>query len=375
MNSAPADVRPSAQTLFPAEKIPYLIVTPQYTGMSAGVRVLHALCHTLNMLGERAYITTFPQLVIDTHQGAYTCPDLCTPLMTPEILAYFESQGRSPIVVYREAERNNPLNATHVARYVLNYPGLLGGDKTYADHEMVFAYSNRLADAMGLSRERVLFMPVSDPNIFYPPPEGTVRSGSCFYASKYRDFHKGKLFPATKNSVEITRYQPDSLTKTQIADLFRRSEVFYAYEDTALAIEAALCGCPTVFLPNDYFKSSLGMEEIGPDGFSWGDAPQDVARAKATVGNFQAHYQELIDQYWAQLKKFVAFTQAEAAASTRPGNQLTLPSMKRFHTMLYVLDYYQQYGFRRTAFKAALFMRKFGFVRVIRHALRNAVSR
>ena len=80
---------PFEANLFPAATTPYLIVAPQYTAMSAGVHVMHALCHSLNMIGQRAYITTFPQLVIDVREGAYTCPDLCTPIMTKEILSYF----------------------------------------------------------------------------------------------------------------------------------------------------------------------------------------------------------------------------------------------------------------------------------------------
>ena len=336
---------------------------------------MHALCHSLNMIGQRAYITTFPQLVIDVREGAYTCPDLCTPIMTKEILSYFEKQGRSPIVVYLEAVRHNPLNATHIVRYALNYPGLLGGDTIFSSNEMVYAYSRRIAQTVGLGADRVLFMPVSDPSIFYPPTGPTVRSGSCFYASKYRDFHKGELFPITKDSVEITRYQPDSLTKKQIADLFRRSEIFYTYEDTALAIEAALCGCPTVFIPNKFLEVPLGFDDLGMDGFAWGDAPEEIARAKETVHRFGQNYQQVIERYWTSLASFASVTQEHAKTSAVAPAPITLLAQQRFHTITYAIEYIRQYGVKRFITKTLLITKKFGFRRMLGNTLRNIFFR
>ena len=43
-------------TLFASPGAPYYIVSPPYTEKSAGVKVLHMLCHALNMSGQRAYI-------------------------------------------------------------------------------------------------------------------------------------------------------------------------------------------------------------------------------------------------------------------------------------------------------------------------------
>jgi hypothetical protein len=164
--------------------------------------------------------------------------------------------------------------------------------------------------------EQVLFMPVSDTSIFYPPADPDApRSGSCFWAAKYKNHHGAELFPVTNASVEITRDLPDSQTPAQIAELFRRSERFYCYENTALAIEAMLCGCPTVFLPNAHFQELIGLEELGMDGFAWGDAPEAVARAKATIGKGHDHYTRLTDQFWYQLAAMANHCTARADAT------------------------------------------------------------
>lgn len=351
--------------LFPEETTPYIIVTPQYSSMSAGIRALHMLCHSLNMLGQHAYIYTYRQFTVDPRFSSPNCPDLCTPLITQNIISYFEQQGRHPIVVYPESISGNPLGAKHIIRYILNYPNLLGGDQDYDAHEMVYAYSRTLAEYAGIKMDRVLFLPASDPKLFTPPPANTPRHGSCFYAAKYRDFHKGTLLPITANSTEITRYQPDSPTKQQIAELFRKSEIFYTYEDTALAIEAALCGCPTVFIPNEHLRKSLGLADLGMDGFAWGTDPDEIARAKATVHKFRDNYEAVMERYWLQLQNFITQTQKYAAESTSTANTHITLSALEYSYCAYLLDYIRKYGMLHFIRKAYSFTNKWGVARIM----------
>ena len=44
--------------LFPTPAAPYYILSPPFTERSAGVKVLHMLCHALNVSGQRAYMIT-----------------------------------------------------------------------------------------------------------------------------------------------------------------------------------------------------------------------------------------------------------------------------------------------------------------------------
>jgi hypothetical protein len=160
----------------------------------------------------------------------------------------------------------------------------------------------------------VLFVPTSDTTVFTPEPRQT-RFGSCFYASKYRNFHKGKLFHETAESVEITRDLPDSPSPKEIAALFRRSELFYCYENSALIIEALLCECPVVMLPNPFLDRPIGDVEIGRDGIAWGTAPEEILRAKATVTNGKDRYLATYARFWMQLDRFIAVSQARASAT------------------------------------------------------------
>ena len=230
---------------FPPGRHPYYIVAPQFVRTSAGVKALHLLCHSLNRVGQEAFLVIHPAW----SRSDATHPDLLTPQLDAAAVTRHKALGVSPIVVYPETIFGNLLGARTVVRYVLNFPGLLGGDNTYPATDIIFGYSQTLAAAAGVPGQ-VLFIPASDATIFTPPgftfPGPGERRGSCFWAAKYQKVHKAELLPVTADSLEITRERPDSPQPHEIAEIFRRSEIFYAYENTALALEAALCLCPTV---------------------------------------------------------------------------------------------------------------------------------
>lgn len=282
---------------------PYYIVSNRYTRTSAGIKTLHLLCHALNSIGERAFLMVYPY-----HPSDYSVnPDLLTPLLNQKIIDYHFQRSLTPILIYPETIVGNPFHAPFVVRYLLNFPGLLGGNAGFQENEFCISYSNKLGETVP-NNQMTLFIPTSDPAIFTPEPR-SKRKGTCFYAAKYQDVHNGKLFPITKNSYEITRDKPDSLTPIEIASIFRRSELFYCYENTALAIEAILCECPVVFLPNPYLTESIGSKEMGWDGIAWGTNPLEIDKARKTVKIGRENYIKLFKDFNDQLLYFVEKTQ------------------------------------------------------------------
>jgi hypothetical protein len=109
---------------------PYYIVAPDYTHKSAGIRLLHQLCSVLNQMGYEAYVVTNK-----------TNGELWTPRLTEETKAAHYLAGKKPIVIYPEVVKGQPIGLGLPVRYVLNYPGLLGGgDKYYTENEVVFKF-------------------------------------------------------------------------------------------------------------------------------------------------------------------------------------------------------------------------------------------
>lgn len=250
-------------------------------------------------------------VIMHRHDGPAFHPDLLTPRLTQDGIDLHFTQQKTPVVVYPEIVSGNPLAAPCVVRYVLNYPGLLGGASTYPPDELVYAFSKELANYCGRP-EQVLHMPVIDTTVF--KQSGSLkRKGICFYASKFQSVHGQKPFDLPPGAVEITRDKRNSQSPQEIAKLFNGSEAFYCYENSALAIEAVLCGCPAVFMPSPFLKRPIAVQELGWEGFAWGTNAAELQRARETVQRGSENYQKTIVMFFNQLNNFIKKTQKRAA--------------------------------------------------------------
>src|SRR5262249_5552273 len=108
----------------------YVISAPNFVSNSAGIACLYRLCNDLNERGYPSYVTT----------SLTTNSQIIAPLVPLKEARRLVSRGF--VAVYPEIIAGNPLNATTVARWVLNRPGLLGGDRVFDSSELVFCYSD-----------------------------------------------------------------------------------------------------------------------------------------------------------------------------------------------------------------------------------------
>jgi O-antigen biosynthesis protein len=289
---------PATRHLYSQPRRPYYIDAPAYRRTSAGIRVLHLLCHALNSIGEEAYV-----------YNTTTSPELDTPILTAEIAERHKKAKREPIVVYPEVVAGNPRRAGSVVRYVLNKAGLLGGDKAYAETELVFGYGRNVLPE-GADQANILFLPPIDTQVFnnLDNPLDSQRSGVLLYPGRHQAGLARYPELAAKATL-ITSAWPES--HQDMAKLFRRSEAVYCFESTAIALEAILCGCPAILLPSPYFNGVLlSEEEIGRDGIAINDSPEEIALAKRTVGHMKDTYRAAEERFWGQLEHFVRVTQA-----------------------------------------------------------------
>lgn len=302
-------------SLLPPEGTPFYVITPAYSRISAGVKVLHALCHYLNLLGERAFLVPYPaELVGDPAwphwlQRAKVPMDsaaLNTPVLTRDLAEYHHRRGLTPVTVVPEVY-DDPISAPFIARYNLNYPGALA-PRYHTPHHYMTSYGRRLAQAVG--SPNVLYLPMVDLDFFRD--DGLPRQGSCFYAGKYKDIHRGDLSVLPKGSREILR--ASQMSRETVREILNRSEVFYCFEDTALGVEAILCGCPTVFIPNAHFKGgAINSHELGNHGMAWGTSKKEVARARRTVHLLRP----TVERYYRQAPEAIARFAAEVKALAR----------------------------------------------------------
>lgn len=190
--------------------------------------------------------------------------------------ALFEPPAPDDVIaVYAEIYPGNPLGAKHVARFVLNIPGLLGGDKVYADTETIFYAPQLTGDdylkdaaqkAAGGREVFPLQTSVHEPHLFYPT-QRKDRKGTCYFHYKgFAAFAKsGHLFPTAEWRL-IDRSAP--LSRVELADLFHRSEAFYSWDaHSGITREAALCGCPTFIVDENGLATPVSEPAyVGWDG-------------------------------------------------------------------------------------------------------------
>lgn len=285
----------------PPIKNPFYIAAPAFRQSSAGVTVLYLLCHFLNLAGEAAYIIHYlpetapderlPRIISIQLQKEFPA-GLIAPLVTQQVLDFYDQHHLTPVVIYPEIF-DNPLNAGFFGRYLLNYPGKLA-NRYEQPANFEIGYSKTLARHCTAATTDVLFIPTCD--LEFWTSTGAERSGACHYAARLQaagmapaSLSAGRL-PAGRLPAGSTEILPaPHMTRPEIREIFRRKEAFYCYEDTALAIEAQLCGCATVFVPNPLFACEiLTAAELGTDGYCIAGEPAALRRAQATAGNLRS---------------------------------------------------------------------------------------
>lgn len=190
-----------------------LIYAPDYRENSAGIVVLHKLCHLLNLAGHHATVSTqarAPQYLYDdvayTHEAVAILPDV--------------------------AKSSDCLNEKAV-RWVLLFPGALGQGDTSYEEELIFTYIPTYYPSAP-----EFFISSLDTELFTNKnQQRTIPLAK--YIGKFVDDNQYPDIPL------ITRTWPES--RQGLADFLNTVETLVCYDPfTALSTEAALCGCKVI---------------------------------------------------------------------------------------------------------------------------------
>ena len=281
----------------------FYVIAPPYNAASAGSRVLYGLVEQLNLTGCEAYAVV--------HE-AWDPPDPRErpeiQYLTPSLAQRHYKLRRTPVCVFPEALGAVTTTGIHVM-YVLNLPGLLGQTPPLAKADFVFAYSGDLASRLERC-DGLLFLPVSDADYWTPDP-ATPRVVPCVYEGKFVAQHMQAIPERLREYPRIGRWSPP---RDEVRRILRSSTCCYVFENTALATEAALCGCPVVYQTNAFFHGLLASQELGLNGFTEDDTPASLAAAARAVPEFRRRYVSAAAAVPSAVESFVAQTWPRAAA-------------------------------------------------------------
>jgi O-antigen biosynthesis protein len=246
----------------------FTIFTPPYTDKSAGIWLLHFLCHSLNNLGYQSSLVCFDL------NNIWTNPEFKTPL------AY----QHDSIVIYPEIISGNPLGAEKVVRYLLNNEGFFTGKKIeWGRNDFPLSFS-----AMYRNDCDILFYPIANLDLFYDA--GRQRNGYCLYKGK--NIYRGPM--PHFECLEITRAWPQ--TKRELAEIFRSKLFLFSCDSyTSTCLDAALCGCIPILLKPAHEAGELG--KFWANDFSEIHVVlQNMAALPSIIRNYQRSFYERLDE-------------------------------------------------------------------------------
>ena len=281
---------------------PYYIVSPDYTRKSMGIRVMHYLCHALNISGENAFMVT-----------NQVNPELRTPILTQNNIQYHLSLGLNPIAVYPEIYHGNPIGAKTVVRYLLNEPGLCGGPTSFESTDILFAFRESLRTPE-TPENNILYMPLIDRRIFnFNPLDNHNRNKILYYLAEYRnaDIEYPELMDFLRNhAIQITSTYPES--HEELAELFKQAKVLVSFHFSSLAGEALLCGCPVHYISTQYTTYLQDQAALSVGGIASALNDDAIEEARKTLHIFDANYKIIEDNFWSQMDYFREITQEKS---------------------------------------------------------------
>ncbi len=291
------------ELIYGSNKTPFYVYTPRWVDSSAGIKVLHYLCHSINTAGGMAFIV----LSEGGHLGHPRInPALDTPILSEEVAqSHFES-GITPVTIYSETVPGNPLDAPFVMRYLLNFTGALGGQSNFESDEFIVAFSQSIADHYCELTDvitPVLFLPPVDPREVIPTTHKIQQQ--AVYAGKYRSFVGTPPSIGSLPSVEIFRDGPKMQSRTEVLKILGESSRVYLFENSSIATEAILSGTPVHFVPNQFLGSVIAETELGNYGVALSDCNEDFQTAFETLSKAEDVYNDAVTEFPGKLKEIL----------------------------------------------------------------------
>jgi hypothetical protein len=94
------------------------------------------------------------------------------------------------------------------------------------------------------------------------------RTYELIYAQKFRALG-GIPKVNAESTIEITRFDSNSQSRTETLKLIREAKAVHAFENSSIITEAQLCGVPVFCYQNKFFDQLIAEHELGNEGTVW----------------------------------------------------------------------------------------------------------
>jgi hypothetical protein len=265
------------------KNIQFIIWSPPYSNSSGGIMCLHMLARDLSTLVDEVWITT-PTTI--ENSDAKTIPTGSDIIFDP----------LTTMIIYPEIVTGNPLNGKHITRWLLNTPGVCGGDGIYGETDLVYKYWDKF---LAPDETKVCgFLRTLDAKLDIAVDKNLPRSGECFL------IHKGWGKELNKHNQDAVNVQSFKLEDT--IDLFNKKERFISYDTaTYYSVLAALCGCISIVIPDEGLTKDQFRKNISTNKYGIAYGLNDIEHAQETHHLVREHIQFLQNECEELVKNYL----------------------------------------------------------------------
>lgn len=223
-------------------RLKFYIYAPPYNSTSGGIIALHRLAHNLTLLGEEAILVSNSK-----H------PDWLGKIQ-------HDSEPRDPngVAIYPEIACGNPYEMKTVVRWILNTPGVMGGDGVFEPTDLVYKYANyfKAPDETKVKGElRALDLKLD----LYFDQDMHQPGKTCYMVRKGL---RKTLNEHPGDAICIDNYG-ELGGDTYLASIFNKCETFISYDHANFAtVHAALCGCNVIVIPDGEFTKKQWKDKF-----------------------------------------------------------------------------------------------------------------
>jgi hypothetical protein len=274
--------------------------------------MLFRLCHYLNEFGENAFMLANDEAAFEkTGHGL----NIGKPITRKE---YEAMDPAKTVAVYPEMVYGNPLDAKIVVRWLLNTPGVAGGDGKCDTDDFVFIYSDYFkTEGCAVDGKLTIYNPYLE-NF---TDDGRPRQGTCYMIRK--GWQK-PLVHHPKDALLIDDYGEKG-GNDYLHQCFNQFETFISYDHATLAcVQAALCGCLSIVIPDGLSNAQEWRlaNPMAAYGVAYG--VDDVDWANLTRPLLREHLRLLEQSSMAEIKTFIKIVKCgkKSRAATNPNEQI-----------------------------------------------------
>lgn len=272
---------------------PFYIFTPPYRTTSAGIKVLYYLAHKISLLGCQVFIHTFPKKYNDISEK----PDFAVPDLNQSTIDYYNYKKLNPVVIYPEVFASENFSSKIKIKFFLSENNLFLKKGEYA-----ISYSKKIFSRFKKNQKKkcLEILPLLVLNDIFSKKinYNNRRNLICYYAAKYEENYKLEVPAYFKNFIKISRDKISSQSISEIRNIFINSKVFYCFEESHLALEAILSGCPVVFVKSKILDNQtlLGYE-LEEKGYFFSDEDEIIKNDKIFIEKIKKAKNEIKDIY------------------------------------------------------------------------------